>query len=171
MADPFPSAPVVLEGVTIAPARAAARYSLRTRTPAALPQILASAPFAGGHALGLGPDEWLLILPEGTPPPSIEGVHALTDIGHRNVALSVEGPGASALIQCGVALDLSLAAFPVGKATRTLSDGVEIVLWRTGETAFRIEVWRSFAEHLWGSLSLAAGDLSFHSLIPKHRSP
>lgn len=159
MADPLPAGSAVHDGVTIAPAPSAARYSLRIRTPEGLPPLLASAPFAGGHALGLGPDEWLLILPEGTAPPVLAGPHALTDIGHRNVALQVDGPKAAALIQCGVALDLSLAAFPIGKATRTLHEGVEIVLWRTGETAFRIETWRSFGDHLFRSLDLNAGDL------------
>ena len=145
--------------VTIAWAPPAARYSLRTRAPQGLPPILASAPFADGHALGLGPDEWLLILPDGAPPPTIDGLHALTDVGHRNVGLLVEGAKAAALIQGGVALDLSLAAFPVGKATRTVHEGVEILLWRTSETAFRIEAWRSFADHLFRALLLHAGDI------------
>ncbi|WP_404710072.1 sarcosine oxidase subunit gamma [Sphingomonas sp. MMS24-J13] len=145
------------EGVTIAPAPAAVRYSLRTRSPESLPKILASAPFAGGHALGLGPDEWLVILPEGTSVP--EGPYALTDISDRNISLTVEGPQAERLLQCGIALDLALAAFPVGKVTRTLHEGIEIILWRTGETAFRVETWRSFAEHLVGALALTAGDL------------
>lgn len=159
MADAHEIRRIVRAGVTIAPTPQATRYSLRTRTPRGLPAILAGAPFADGHALGLGPDEWLLILPDGAPPPAIEGMHALTDISHRHIALLVDGPNAAALIQCGVALDLSPTAFPIGKATRTLHDNVEIVLWRTGEASFRIEVWRSFGEHLFGSLALAAGDL------------
>jgi sarcosine oxidase subunit gamma len=158
MADPWPTTPAAHNGVTIAAAPPLARYSLRTRSPEGLPGILASVPFAGGHALGLGPDEWLLILPEGTPPPTIEGV-ALTEVSHRNVALTIEGPNAQALLQCGVALDLALPAFPIGKATRTLHEGVEIVLWRTGEAAFHIEVWRSFGGHLFRALDLTASDL------------
>lgn len=158
MADTL-RAPVVHDGVTIAPAPAAARYSLRRRSPEGLPSLLRAARFADGHALGLGPDEWLLILPEGATPPTIAGVHALTDIGDRNVGFAIEGPNAGPLLQCGVALDLALTAFPVGKATRTLHEGVEIVLWRTGETAFLIEVWRSFAGHLARALALNAGDL------------
>ena len=142
-------------GVTIAEAAPAARYSLRTRTPVGLPGILAAAPFAGGHALGLGPDEWLLILPDGAEAPAIDG--ALTDIGHRNICFTVEGPRAETLLQCGVALDL--AGFPVGKVTRTLHEGVEIILWRTGAQGFRVETWRSFADHLFRSLALNAGDL------------
>jgi len=145
--------------VTIDWAPPASRYSLRTRTPQGLPPILASAPFGDGHALGLGPDEWLLILPHDATPPIIDALHALTDIGHRNVGLIVGGPKAATLVQCGCALDLSLAAFPVGKATRTVYEGVEMVLWRTDETMFRIEAWRSFIGHLHAALVLAAGDL------------
>jgi sarcosine oxidase subunit gamma len=144
-------------GVTIASAPAAVRYSLRSRTPEGLPKILASAPFAGGHALGLGPDEWLVILPEGTATPA--GTYALTDISDRNIGLMIEGRLAETLLQAGIALDLSLPAFPIGKVTRTLHEGVEIILWRINETAFRVETWRSFAEHLFGSLVLTAGDL------------
>ena len=159
MADPLPAASPVHADVTIALTPPAARYSLRTRTPERLPPILASAPRDGGHALGLGPDEWLLILPDGAPPPVLAGVHAVTDIGDRHIALTVDGPKAAALIQCGVALDLSLAAFPVGKVTRTLHEGIEIVLWRTAETSFRLETWRSFGDHLFRSLDLNAGDV------------
>ena len=150
---------IVHRGVIVAQAPPAARYSLRTRSPEGLPPILASALFAGGHALGLGPDEWLLILPEAAPPPVIQGTHALVDVSDREIAMTIDGPDAAALLQNGIALDLSLAAFPPGKATRTLHDGVGVVLWRTGEASFRLDVWRSFAEHLLASLALVAADL------------
>ncbi len=151
MADP--------NGVTIAPAPPTARYSLRTRAAGGLPALLASAPFEGGHALGLGPDEWLLILPTDAPPPTISGTHALTDVSDRNIGLMIQGPLAATLLQAGIALDLSLAAFPIGKVTRTLHEGIEIVLWRIGETSFRVETWRSFSPHLLTSLTLVASHL------------
>jgi sarcosine oxidase subunit gamma len=151
---------MVDRGVTTAAASQLARYSLRTRTPDGLPaKVLSTAPFAGGTALCLGPDEWLLLLPEGAPPPAVAGVNALTDIGHRNVAIIVEGEHAASLLQTGCALDLALAAFPVGKATRTLYETVEIVLWRQAEDRFHVEVWRSFASYLQAALDLAAGDI------------
>lgn len=156
--DPVPGAPAVHGGVTIALAEPATRYSLRTRTPAGLPGILATAPFASGTALGLGPDEWLLILPAGSPSPAIDGLHALTDVSERNLAFLVEGPKAEALLQTGCALDLSIATFPPGKATRTVFEGVELVLWRQAEDRFRVELWRSFSPWLWEALNLTAGD-------------
>jgi len=40
--------------------------------------------------------------------------------------------------------------------TRTLFGKAEIVLWRTTPDTFRIEVWRSFAPYVLGSLAEAA---------------
>lgn len=147
------------ERVTITPAPPQTRFSLRTREAEGLPPLLASVRFGEGHALGLGPDEWLLLLPAAAPAPTIAGVHALVDVSHRNLGLAIAGPLAEPLLQCGIALDLAEPAFAVGKATRTLHEGVEIVLWRTGATEFRVEVWRSLGEHLLAALMLAAGDL------------
>ena len=49
-----------------------------------------------------------------------------------------------------------LKAFPIGMATRTMFDKAEIVLWRRAATTFHVEVWRSFAPYLAGSLAEAA---------------
>jgi sarcosine oxidase, subunit gamma len=158
--DPVPAVPVRHAGLTIGLAPPHARYSLQTRDPRGMPTtVLSAAPFGDGSALCLGPDEWLLILPQGSAAPTFDGVHALCDVGHRNIGIDIEGPCALALIQTGCALDLA-RAFPPGKATRTLYEGVEIILWRIGDERFRVEVWRSFAPYLWAALELAAGDLN-----------
>ena len=158
--SPLPGLSVAHPSVTIIAAPMLARFSLRTRGANCLPaKVLSTAPYAGGTALCLGPDEWLLLLPEGVASPALPGVHALTDIGHRNVGIVVTGPNAATLLQTGCPLDLALAAFPVGKATRTLYETVEIVLWRQAEDRFHVEVWRSFASYLWDALDLAAGDI------------
>lgn len=143
--------------LTLAPARS--RYVLRAREAAGLPAaILAAAPFGGGHALHIGPDEWLLILPDGAAPPLVEGAHSLVEVSDRSVGFVIEGVHAAALIQTGCPLDID--RFQPGTATRTLFETVEIVLWRTGDAAFRVEVWRSFAPWLWAALDLAASDLT-----------
>ena len=161
MASPLPGLPVAHTEATIAAAPMLARFSLRARNAEGLPaKVLSTAPYAGGSALCLGPDEWLLLLPDSAPPPEVTGVHALTDIGHRNVGIVVNGPAAATLLQTGCPLDLALAAFPVGKATRTLYETVEIVLWRQADDQFHVEVWRTFASYLWDALDLAAGDIA-----------
>ena len=65
-------------------------------------------------------------------------------------------PAAARILNAGCPLDLDLHAFPVGFATRTLFDKIEIVLWRRAETTFHVEVWRSFAPFVAASLAEAA---------------
>ena len=107
-------------------------------------------------ALWLGPDEWLLLTPDADGAAvgaaltqSLAGqVASLVDVGHRQVGLSVTGPRAADLINAGCPLDLDLIAFPVGMCTRTILAKVEIILWRTADDAFRIEVARSLAPYV-----------------------
>jgi sarcosine oxidase subunit gamma len=115
-------------------------------------------------ALWLGPDEWLLIA-DGADAADIGGVlesvlegtaHSLVDVSHRQIGLIASGPAAARVLNAGCPLELDLKAFPVGFATRTVFDKVEIVLWRRAEGTFHIEIWRSFASYLAGSLAEAA---------------
>ena len=112
----------------------------------------------------LGPDEWLLIA-DGADAADIRAMlesvlegtaHSLVDISHRQIGLTASGPAAARVLNAGCPLDLDLTAFPVGFATRTLFDKVEIVLWRRAETTFHVEIWRSFAPFLAASLVEAA---------------
>lgn len=114
------------------------------------------------RALWLGPDEWLLLAPE-KDRTGIEqafgGVgepHSLVDVSHRNVGFVVEGRAAELVLNSGCPLDLDPTAFPVGMCTRTVFDKAEIVLWRTAEQAFQVEVWRSFAPYVEALLREAA---------------
>jgi sarcosine oxidase subunit gamma len=115
-------------------------------------------------ALWLGPDEWLMIADGADAAPlgeMLESVldgtaHSLVDVSHRQIGLIASGPAAARVLNAGCPLDLDPRAFPVGMATRTLYDKAEIVLWRRGESAFHVEVWRSFAPHVAASLIEAA---------------
>ena len=78
--------------------------------------------------------------------------HALVDISHRQFALEVSGPHAATILNGGCPLDLDLSGFPVGMCTRTVFAKADIVLWRTREDAFHVEVWRSFAGYVTGLL-------------------
>ena len=78
--------------------------------------------------------------------------HALVDISHRQFALEVSGPHAATILSGGCPLDLDLSEFPVGMCTRTVFAKADIVLWRTQQDAFHVEVWRSFAGYVTGLL-------------------
>jgi sarcosine oxidase subunit gamma len=78
--------------------------------------------------------------------------HALVDISHRQFALEVSGPHAATILSGGCPLDLYSSEFPTGMCTRTVFAKADIVLWRTREDAFHVEVWRSFAGYVAGLL-------------------
>jgi sarcosine oxidase subunit gamma len=125
-------------------------------------QAKTSVAKAGRTALWLGPDEWLVIDEAGNDPlhdcAKVSALHSAVGISHRNVAIAVTGSAAAAAINAGCPQDLSLDAFPVGAASRTILDKAEIVLLRTAAEAFRVECWRSFAEYVFTFLSEGARD-------------
>ncbi|PRD42754.1 sarcosine oxidase subunit gamma [Phyllobacterium phragmitis] len=159
--------------VSILPAEPAFRTALRARPDAlnvlsralgvTLPVKPKSSTTKGARtALWLGPDEWLVIDTGGKDPTTdladVTVLHSAVDVSQRNTAILVSGLGAEAVINAGCPQDLSLAIFPVGAVSRTLFGKIEIVLWRTGEYAFRIECWRSFSDYAFTFLSEAARD-------------
>jgi sarcosine oxidase, subunit gamma len=111
----------------------------------------------GRMAMRLGPDEWLLSGPQSEAAQIASEVeaalgrlhHALVDLGHARIVLSVSGPRAADAINGGCALDLSPVAFPAGTATRTLLGKTEIVLLRLNDQpTFEVECARSFAAYV-----------------------
>lgn len=146
----------------------ATRIVLRTADPKALGEALGltlgsrlnRATICGARtALHLGPDEWLLLAPSGQGEALVAAaagqVASLVDVSHRNVGIAVEGKHAVEMLAAFVALDFAEAAFPVGMCTRTVLGKAEVVLWRTGLEAFRLEVARSFAPYVRGCLAEA----------------
>jgi sarcosine oxidase subunit gamma len=115
---------------------------------------------AGRSALWLGPDERLLLAPDGaeeslaaTLGAALAGLpHSLVNVSHRQVALCVAGPGARDWLASGCPLDLDEGAFPVGMCTRTVMAKAEIVLWRRSSEEYHLETGRSFADYVFGWL-------------------
>ena len=119
--------------------------------------------------LRLGPDEYLVTAREGAGDPAVRGdelgqsiaaalrdhPHALVDVSHRQTAIDLAGRRVADVLACFVPLDLDGESFPVGMATRTIFEKAEVVLWRRGADAFRIEVWRSFAPYVLSLLDAA----------------
>lgn len=161
--EPVLAEPFVGDGVTIALAPPMARFSLRAHQAQALETVLGIKlpKRIGENEAGiscLGPDEWLLRAPAESTLSTGAGLPvAITEISERSVCLIVEGVRAADVLAAGCPLDLD--RFAVGRATRTVFETVEIVLLRTGEDRFEVEVWRSFAPWLRTALETAAGQL------------
>jgi sarcosine oxidase, subunit gamma len=164
-AEPVPAMPFASAGVTIGLAPPMARYSLRARQAQVLETLLGvKVPKKMGATEGgiacLGPDEWLMRAPTGTTVPMGAGLTVVvTDVSERSICLIVEGAKAAQIIMSGCPQDLD--TFPVGKASRTIYETVEIILIREAEERFHIEVWRSFASWLWTALTEAASHRSW----------
>jgi sarcosine oxidase subunit gamma len=127
--------------------------------------------FATGELLSarIGPDEWLLIAPDGLAESLTDAIerdlagklHALVDISHRNKAIVVEGTEAATVLNAGVPIDLSDAAFPPGSSTRTVLGKAEIVLMRekVGHR-YRVECGRSFAPYVYAFVEEAGREFA-----------
>jgi sarcosine oxidase subunit gamma len=163
-------------GVTVSPASPAARLVLRVDPAAAAAKgtangfdltgaICTVTGSAERFAARLGPNEWLLVAPleeAGSLAARLgedlaEVFHSLVDVSHRNTALHLSGARVADVLSAGCTLDLAEAAFPPGKATRTLLGKAEVVLLRPADASqWRIEVWRSFAPYVYAYLNEAA---------------
>jgi sarcosine oxidase subunit gamma len=106
-------------------------------------------------ALWLGPDEWLVIADQGTDLPATLPTASIVDVSQAFTGIAVSGPRATWTINAFCALDLHIAAFPVGMCTRTLFGKAQIILWRLDVEVFRIEVARSIAPYVWDLLEEA----------------
>lgn len=118
------------------------------------------------RAVCLGPDEWCLTAPlaeQEAVEAAFAGlyaktIHSLVEIGHREVGIEVEGAAAALALRSAIAFDIE--AMPAGTGCRTIFDKAQIVLLRETEQRFRIEVWRTFADHVWGLLEAASHEIA-----------
>jgi heterotetrameric sarcosine oxidase gamma subunit len=108
------------------------------------PEPCRATSFGGNALLWLGPDEYLLLASDDVV---LSGT-GIVDVSHRDTALAVTGPRAAWVINAFCALDLHETAFPVGMCTRTVFGKAEILLWRTADQSFRIDVARSLGPYV-----------------------
>ncbi|TPJ38568.1 sarcosine oxidase subunit gamma family protein [Mesorhizobium sp. B2-6-5] len=133
----------------------------------ALPATISATASSGGRqALCLGPDEWQLYAPVADSH-AIEAAfaalyascpHSLVDVGHREIGIAVEGAAAVHALRSACAFDFDTMAS--GTGVRTLFNKAQIILIRHDEHRFRIEVWRSFADFVWGLLQAASREIA-----------
>ncbi|MBJ3764517.1 sarcosine oxidase subunit gamma [Maribius pontilimi] len=149
-----------------------ARFSLRAHEPERkavadaleldLPWYVGDVAKTGEtEVLNLGPDEWLIVAPEGQTDfasRTVDAPHALTDISDRELTFRITGPRASDLLTLGCPRDPD--SIKPGQGRRTLFDSATVVLWRDGENDFRMDIWRSFAPHAVSLLALGCAELA-----------
>jgi sarcosine oxidase subunit gamma len=107
--------------------------------------------------LWLGPDEWLVVGPDGDVGALVALLTAALD-GHRGsvvdvsanrTTITVGGRAARAVLEKGVTLDLHPRAFAADRAAATTLARTLLLLWQTGDTpSYRLMVRNSFADYL-----------------------
>lgn len=152
------------------------RLSLRARGDLAalngalgltLPTKIGTRATAGDlTAACLGPDEWVLTMPES----DVAGVeaalagaydalpHSVTNTSAREVTFEITGPMAETLMTIGCPRDM--ASMGEGAVRRTMFDTATVVLWRDGADAFRMDVWNSFAGFVAQTLETGCRELA-----------
>jgi sarcosine oxidase, subunit gamma len=160
--DPVMVATAEYAGVKLGLAPTARRWSLRARDPSVLENCLnLPLPRKIGETLGeiacLGPDEWLWRSASAQPLDMGGGQPlSIVDVSERSVGFTLEGEAARCVLNSGCPLDLE--KFGIGRTTRTIYEGVEIILHREAQDRWTVDVWRSFAEWLWLSFNTAAAN-------------
>jgi len=105
-------------------------------------------------------DQWFLI--GDTPYNAVELVNlaqdlqpdfVLSDQSAGRVRLRIEGKDVAHVLNKGIALDLSLGSYPIGKSTPCLCGHIGVHLTRLDKNLFEMIVLRSFAVDLWEQLA------------------
>ncbi|MBV9509056.1 MAG: hypothetical protein JO303_02095 [Caulobacteraceae bacterium] len=105
--------------------------------------------------IGTGPGVWLAARDGGAADwadaltERLAGLASVSDQSAGYRLLRLRGPGAQALLQKGVFIDLDPSAFPVGAAAVTVIAHIGVILWKVDESpTFDLAVFRSLAGSL-----------------------
>jgi sarcosine oxidase, subunit gamma len=107
------------------------------------------------RALWLGPDEWLVVGPDGQQPEPEgalrnalgEAFGSIVDVSANRTLLEVRGTKAGELLAHGVSVDLDPRSFGPGRCAQTLLAKAQVIIERRDESAFVIYVRTSFAAY------------------------
>ncbi len=145
--------------VRLDPADVAARSAIES-VVGALP-LEPNTVHAGADAavLWLGPDEWLVVGPEGGAPTleaqlqtAIAGTAAsVVDMSANRITLELSGPDARWILESGCPLDLHPRAFRPGQCAQTLLARANVILWQIAgqpDLVYRLLVRPSFAAYV-----------------------
>lgn len=109
--------------------------------------------------LWLGPDEWLLVAPDGDrpelspgdrPDPALDNAAwSIVDVSANRTTIELRGPLARDVLDQGCTLDLHPRAFHTGQCAQTNLAKAHVILWQfADEPGYRLMVRSSFAKYL-----------------------
>lgn len=119
---------------------------------------LASAGAGEFDCLWMGPDEWLLVMPEGRQADVMAALHrqladehhAVADVSSSRMVISLAGEAAREVLMKGCSLDLHARAFVAGRVDQSSLARCHVMLHLLDDTPrFEVYVHRSFAGYCW----------------------
>ncbi|MGW5645212.1 sarcosine oxidase subunit gamma [Saccharopolyspora sp. NPDC003752] len=137
------------------PAVARVEHALDLALPHHEPNLVSGDENAA--ALWLGPDEWLLVAPDGRAAELVasargalaDSLGSTVDVSANRTALRLSGPLSREVLEKICSLDLHPRSFAPGRCAQTLLGRTQAILWQlTPEPAYRILVRNSFADYL-----------------------
>lgn len=147
----------------IAPAKLAlAEKTLGAKIPAKIGGLAKTGETA---VACIGPDEWYIWAGEGEADAIRQAFarlyesepHSLVEVSHRETGIDISGPEAECLLNA--ASPLNLAEMLAPGAARTVFDHAQVILLKWDADHYRIEVWNSFADHVWTLLETASREV------------
>ena len=118
------------------------------------------------RALWLGPDEWLVVGPDGEQTALEPGLRdalgnafgSVTDVSANRTLLEIRGARARDLLAHGVPIDLDGRSFRPGRCAQTLLAKAQVITERCDASGFLLYVRASFASYVADWLFDAAAD-------------
>lgn len=108
------------------------------------------------RALWLGPDEWLVVGPDGQQEAIERALHnalngtfgSIVDVSANRTVLEIGGPKSRELLSHGVPIDLDARSFGPGRCAQTLLAKAQVIIeWRSDDTAFHLYIRSTFASY------------------------
>lgn len=107
------------------------------------------------RALWLGPDEWLIVGPDGQRDALEQALRgglsgafgSIADVSANRTLLEVRGPKARELLAHGVPIDLDSRSLGPGRCAQTLLAKAQVIIERVSEGAFYLYLRSSFASY------------------------
>jgi sarcosine oxidase subunit gamma len=126
----------------------------------------------GTAVLWIGPDEYLLVAPEGTGTAALVAAldgkpGAAVDLSANRTTLELSGPAARLVLEKGCHADLHPRSFGPGSAITTSLGPVPVLLWQTAEQTYRILPRASFADYTARWLLDAMSEFAAESTEPE----
>ena len=118
------------------------------------------------RALWLGPDEWLLVGPDGQQEALEQALRSglngtlgsIVDVSVNRTLLEIRGAKARDLLGHGVAIDLDARFFGASRCAQTLLAKAQVIIEGRDESSFHVYARTSFASYVAGWLLDAAAD-------------